>query len=74
LEQKTLKRVGASETQRLTLAELPGLKMVDHLMNNLQIILFEGPNSLINFALSKAFDEHLLLARPHGRIWEELVE
>jgi hypothetical protein len=48
--------------------------MVNHPMNNLQIILFEGPNSLINFALSKAFDEHLLLPWPRGRIWEEVVE
>ena len=41
-------------------------------MNNLQIKLLEGPDSLIDFALSKKFDEHLSLARPGRRIWEEL--
>ena len=46
--------------------------MVNHLMNNLQIILLEGPDSLINFALPKKFDEHLSLPRSGRRIWEEL--
>jgi hypothetical protein len=41
-------------------------------MNNLQIKLLEAPDSLINFALSKRFDEHLSLPRPGRRIWEEL--
>jgi hypothetical protein len=41
-------------------------------VNNLQIKLLEGPNSLVNFALSKKFDEHLSLPRPGRLIWEEL--
>jgi hypothetical protein len=44
--------------------------MINDLINNLQIDLFEG----INFVHSAEFDEHLLLARPGRRIWEELVE
>jgi hypothetical protein len=47
--------------------------MLNHLMNNLQIRLLEGTNSLINFALAKKFDEHLLLPWPGRRIWEEHV-
>src|SRR5215470_18972159 len=46
--------------------------MINDLMNNLQIKFLEGPDSLINFALSKKFDEHLSLLRPGRRIWEEL--
>jgi hypothetical protein len=46
--------------------------MINDPVNNLQIELLEGPESLINFALSKKFDEHLSLARPGRRIWEEL--
>jgi len=46
--------------------------MVHDPVNHLQINLLEGPDSLINFALSKKFDEHLSLARPGRRIWEEL--
>ena len=49
-----------------------GLKMVSDLMNNLQIKLFEGPDSFINFALSQKFNEHLSLSRPGRRILEEL--
>ena len=41
-------------------------------MNNLQIKLFEGPDSLINFALPKKFDERLSLPRPVRRIWKKL--
>jgi hypothetical protein len=48
------------------------LKMLNDLMQNLQINLFEGPERLINFALPKKFDEHLSLSRPGGRIREEL--
>ena len=42
-------------------SRLPGLKMTNDLLNNLQISLFEGPEGFINFALSKKFDEHLSL-------------
>jgi hypothetical protein len=48
--------------------------MINDLINNLQIDLFEGSKRLINFVHSAEFDEHLLLARPGRRIWEELVE
>jgi hypothetical protein len=48
------------------------LKMISDPVNNLQIRLLEGPDSLINFALSKKFDEHLSLPWPGRRIWEEL--
>jgi hypothetical protein len=48
--------------------------MINDLTNNLQIDLFKGPDSLINFALSKKFDEHLSLARPGRRIREELED
>ena len=41
-------------------------------MNNLQISLLEGPDSLINFALSVKFDEHLSLPRPGRQIREDL--
>src|SRR5215472_7408927 len=46
--------------------------MINNPVNNLQIKLFEGPDSLINFALSKKFDEHLSLPRPGRRVREEL--
>jgi len=46
--------------------------MVSDPVNNLQIKLLEGPDSLINFALPKKFNEHLSLPRPSRRIWEEL--
>jgi hypothetical protein len=46
--------------------------MLNDAMNNLQIKLLEGPDSLINFALSKKFYENLSLALPGRRIWEEL--
>src|SRR6516162_10220470 len=46
--------------------------MIDDPVNNLQIKLLEGPDSLISFALSKKFDEHLSLAQSGRRIWEEL--
>jgi hypothetical protein len=45
--------------------------MINDSTNNLQINLFEGPDSLINLALSKKFDEHLSLSRSGRRIWEE---
>src|SRR6266481_5445934 len=53
-------------------SRLLGLKMLDHLMNNLQINLFEGPDSVINFALPKKFNEHLSLPRSLRRIRKEL--
>jgi hypothetical protein len=46
--------------------------MVNDPVNNFQIKLLEGPDSLINLALSKKFDEHLSLLRSGRRIWEEL--
>src|SRR5262245_43006353 len=46
--------------------------MINDPVNNLQIKLLECPDSFINFALSKKFDEHLSLPRPRRRIWEEL--
>jgi len=51
---------------------LLSLKMINDPVNNLQIRLLEGPDSLISFALSKKFDEHLSLPRSGPRIWEEL--
>jgi hypothetical protein len=60
------------EDLRRRVGNLPGLKMINDPVNNLQINLFEGPDSLINFALSAEFDEHLSLPRPFRRIWEEL--
>ena len=51
---------------------LLALKLLDHSMDNLQIILLEGPDSLINFALAKKFDEHLSLSRPGRRVRKEL--
>jgi hypothetical protein len=53
-------------------SRLPGLKMTNDLINNLQISLFKGPESFINFALPVKFDEHLSLPRSGRRIWEEL--
>jgi hypothetical protein len=41
--------------------------MINDPVNNLQINLFEGPDSLVNFALPKKFDEHLSLPRS-GRL------
>jgi hypothetical protein len=46
--------------------------MINDLMDNLQINLFEGSDSLINLALPIIFDEHFLLARPARRVREEL--
>jgi len=46
--------------------------MINDPVNNLQIKLLEGPDSLINFAFPKKFDKHLLLPWPLHRIWEEL--
>jgi hypothetical protein len=46
--------------------------MINDLMNNLQINLFEGPERLINFALPKKFDERLSWPWPGRRIWEKL--
>src|SRR5262245_38335254 len=46
--------------------------MIDDLVDNLQIKLLEGPHSLINFALSEKFDQHLSLPRSARRIWEKL--
>jgi hypothetical protein len=44
------------------LAGILGFKMINDPVNNLQIRLLEGADSLINFALAKKFDEHLLTA------------
>jgi hypothetical protein len=41
-------------TRRVT--RLLGLKMLNDAMNNLQINLFKGPDSLINFALPRYRD------------------
>src|SRR6516162_9035667 len=54
------------------LAGILGFKVINDPVNNLQIKFLEGPDSLINFALSKKFDEHLSLPRPGRRIREEL--
>ena len=43
--------------------------MLNDAMNNLQINLFKGPDSLINFALPIKFDEHLSLPWPVRRIF-----
>jgi hypothetical protein len=48
--------------------------MINDPVNNLQIKFLEGPDSLINFALSKKFNEHLSLAQPGRRIWEEFEQ
>ena len=37
-------------------SRLPRLKIVNHLVNNLQIILLEGADCLIDFAFSAEFD------------------
>jgi tetratricopeptide (TPR) repeat protein len=50
-----------------TSGRLLGLKMINGPVNNLQIKLLEGPDSLINFALSQKFDEHLSLPRSGRR-------
>ena len=42
---------------------LLGHKMVNDLMNNLEVNLFEGPDSLISVALPISFDEHLSVPR-----------
>jgi hypothetical protein len=46
--------------------------MINDPVNNLQIKLLEGPDSLIDFALSKKFDERLSLTRSRSRVWKEL--
>jgi len=46
--------------------------MISDPVNNLQINFLEGPDSLINFAFSKKFDEHLSLPRSGRRIWKKL--
>src|SRR5262245_41921670 len=46
--------------------------MIHDPVNHLQINLLEGPDSLISFALSKKFDEHLSLPGPGRQIREEL--
>jgi len=46
--------------------------LINDPVNNLQVNLLEGSDSLINFALSRKFDEHLSLPRSGPRIWEEL--
>jgi hypothetical protein len=48
------------------------VEMLNDAMDNLQITLFEGTDSVINFALPKKFNEHLSLPWPIRRIWEEL--
>src|SRR5215469_10826939 len=46
--------------------------MINDPVNNLQIKLLEGPDSVINFALSKELDEDLSLPRPGRQVGEEL--
>jgi hypothetical protein len=46
--------------------------MVNDLMNNLQVDLFEGPDTFIDLAFPKKLNEHLSLSRPSLRIWEKL--
>jgi hypothetical protein len=48
-------------------SRLAGLKMINDPVNYLQINLFKGPDSLVNFGLPKEFDEDLLLPRPSRR-------
>jgi hypothetical protein len=48
--------------------------MINDLTNNLHISLVEGPDSLINFALSQNFDERLSLPRPGCRVWKDLEQ
>jgi len=45
---------------------------MNDLVNNFQIKLLEGSDSLIDFALPEKIDEHLSLLRPGRWIWEEL--
>jgi hypothetical protein len=59
-EETQMRRL-APETQQLNLSRLPGLKIVNDPMNNLQINLFEGPDSVIDFALPKKLNERLSL-------------
>ena len=47
-------------------------KMINDLMNNLEINLPEGSDSLVNFALPIKFYEHLSLSWSGRRIREEL--
>jgi hypothetical protein len=51
---------------------LVGLKMINDLMNDLQINLFEAPERLVNLAFSVEFDKDFSLSRPCRRIREEL--
>jgi hypothetical protein len=44
--------------------------MINDPVNYLQIKLLECPNSLINFAFPKKFNEHLSLPWSGRRIWE----
>jgi hypothetical protein len=46
--------------------------MINDLTNNFQINPFECPDSLINFALPKKFDEPLPLVRSLCRLRKEL--
>src|SRR6516225_1948090 len=46
--------------------------MINDPVNNLQIKLLEGPHSLVDFALSKNFNEHLSLPQSGRLIREEL--
>jgi hypothetical protein len=63
-----------TKSEKLTrrVGRLLGLKRLNDAMDYLQIDLFEGPDSVINFALPKKFNEHLSLPWPVRRIWEEL--
>jgi hypothetical protein len=60
------------EELKRRVGRLLGLKMLNHLMNNFQVDLLEGPDSVINFALPKGFNEHLSLPRFLCRIRKEL--
>jgi hypothetical protein len=50
---------------------IPSAQAIDHLVNDLEINLFEGPKCLIDFAFSIQFDENLPLPRSARRIREE---
>jgi hypothetical protein len=67
-------KINEGKREELTrrVGRLLGLKMLNDAMNNLEINLLEGPDSLVNFALPKKFSEHLSLPRSLRRIRKEL--
>jgi hypothetical protein len=52
-------------------AEPLSFKIINNLVDNVPISLFEGPDCCINVALAVKFHEHLLLARSGLRVWEK---